>query len=117
MRRADCADGTSGPRQVPDQAPGLAALDAGLEVREVPGEPEELELERERQRVERGPAAQAGRQRVEDGQEARHRLERALVPLLLDEEPEHRLRADEPDGEPVRILARRPMRVDERRPR
>ena len=115
MRRAACADGAPGTGQVAGEVRGLAALDARLQVREVPREPQELELERKCQRVERRAAAHAGRQRVQDGQEARHRLERALVPLLLDEEPEHRLRADEPDGEPIGILTRGPVRVDERR--
>ncbi len=91
-----------------------AALDAALEVRDVAGEPQKLELERERERIERRASPHACRNRVHCREEPRQRLERALVALLLDEEPQHRLGADEPDGEAVRILARRPMRVDER---
>ena len=56
----------------------------------------------------------AGGNRVDRLEEARQRLECALVPLLLDVEPQHRLRADEADREPIRILAGRAMRVDER---
>ncbi len=47
-------------------------------------------------------------------EEPRQRLEGPLVLLLLDEEPQHRLGADERDREPVRVLARRPVGVDER---
>ena len=83
-------------------------------MRKVPREPEELQLERQRERIERSPAAQAGRQGVEHRQVPGHRLERPLVPLLLDEQPEHGLRTHEPDRQPVRVLARRSMRIDER---
>jgi hypothetical protein len=100
--RARCADGAAGPREVPDERVGSAALDAALEVRHVPGEPKELQLEREREWIEPGAAAQAGGDRVHRGEEPRQSLERALVPLLLDEQPEHRLGADEPDREAIR---------------
>ena len=112
--RARRAHGASRARQVADEAVRSAALDAALEMRDVAGEPQELELERERERVERCASARAGRDRVHRDEEARQRLERALVPLLLDEEPQHRLRPDEPDREAVRVFARRPVRVDER---
>ena len=110
-RRAHRAAGTG---EVADEPVRSAALDAALEVRDVAGEPQQLELERERDRIERGTSARARRDRVDRGEEPRQRLERALVALLLDEEPQHRLGADEPDREAVRILARRPVRVDER---
>ena len=55
-----------------------------------------------------------GRETVERLEETRQRLECALVPLLFDVQAQHRLGADEPDRKPVRILARRPVRIDER---
>ncbi len=82
-------------------------------MREVAGEPEELELERERERVERGPLGRAARQLVEQVEEPRQRLERARVPLLLVEQAQHRLGTDEPDAEPVRVLTGACMRADE----
>ena len=112
--RAGRAHRSPGSGEVADEAVGPAALDAALEVRDVAGEPQQLELERERERIERGTSARAGRNRIHGGEEPRQRLERALVALLLDEEPQHRLGADEPDREAVRILARGPVRVDER---
>ena len=48
------ADGAAGARQVADQGLSAAALDAALDVRDVAGEPEQLQLKGERQRVERG---------------------------------------------------------------
>ncbi len=53
------------------------------------------------------------RRLVEQLEEPRHRAERALVRLLLGEEPQHRLRADHPDREAVVVLARLVVRVDE----
>src|SRR5262249_12100861 len=100
MRPADCA---AGARREADELADGAALDARRHVRKVAREPGELELERERERVERGPAA--GRlDLVEEVEEARERRERPLVPLGLAEEPQHRLRPDQPDAEPVRLL-------------
>jgi len=83
-------------------------------VREVAGEPEQLELEAERERVESSAPPQTSRNGVENGQKAGERLERALVPLLLDEEPKHCLGADEADREAVGILPSRTVWVDER---
>src|SRR5919204_733767 len=57
-RRADRATRA---REVADERFRRAAFDAGIEVREVAGEPEELELKAERERVERRTAAQAAR--------------------------------------------------------
>ena len=62
-RRASGADRPSRARQIADEAFGRSALDAGLEMRQIAGEPEELELESERQRIEGRAAAQAGRAR------------------------------------------------------
>jgi hypothetical protein len=81
-------------------------------VRNIAGEPEQLELEREPERVEACAAAQALGNGVESREEALERLEPALVLLLLHEEAQHRLRAHEPHRAPVRILPRRPVRVD-----
>ena len=57
---------------------------------------------------------QPRRETVERLDETRQRLERARVPLLLDVQAQHRLGTDEPDRQPIRILARRPVRIDER---
>ena len=111
------ADGASRSRQVADERVRAAALDAALEMRDVAGEPEQLELERERERVEGRPPPKPRGSAVERGEEPRQRLERALVPLLLDEEPQHRLGADEADRRAIRVLPCRSMRVDERRAR
>jgi len=72
-------------------------------MRQVAREPEQLELEREPERVERRPRT-AVRRVVEKIEEARHRGERALVRLLLTEEAQHRLGADHPDGKAVVVL-------------
>ena len=72
----------------------LDALDARLEMREEAGEPEELELEREDEGVERWPAAGLRLALVEGVEEPRQREERAVVLLLLREEPQHRLEPD-----------------------
>src|SRR5206468_625062 len=90
-------------------------FDAALELREIAGQPEQLELKGERQRVERRTSAQAGRNRVDCGEEARDRLEGTLVLLLLDEQSEHGLGPDEPDREAIGVFTCRPVRVDERR--
>ena len=100
--------------QVADQPIGLPALDAALEVRHVAGEPQQLELERKRDRIERSTATRARRNRIHGGEEPRQRLEGALVALLFDEEPQHRLGTDESDRQAVRVLARGPVCVDER---
>ena len=81
-------------------------------MREVAGEPEELELEREHERIHRW-ARRRGFQRVRQVEEARQGTEGPLVRLLLGEEPEHRLGGDEADPQPVRVLARLPVRVDQ----
>ena len=112
---ARAADGAAGLRRVADERRVVrAALGAARQVRQVAREPEQLELERERERVERG-ARRARAGLVERVEEARQRGERALVPLLLGEEAEHRLGADQPDAQAVRLLADgavRPHEVD-----
>ena len=80
-------------------------------MREVPGEPQQLELEREPERLQLRPGAR--RSVVKQIEEPRQRPERAVVGLLLGEETQHRLRADQPDRETVRVLPRCPVGVDE----
>ena len=73
---------------------------------DVAGEPQKLQLKGECEWIEPGTTSRAGRQSVDSREESRERLERALILLLLDEEAQHRLGADEPDREPVGILTR-----------
>ena len=85
-------------------------------MRQVARDPEQLELERERERVE-GWARRARAGLVQRVEEARQRDERAVVALLLGEEAEHRLGADQPDAQAVGLLANRavrPYEVDSR---
>ena len=63
-------------------------------MRQVAGEPEQLELEGEHKRIE-GRALGAFRQLVEEVEEARDRGEGALAGLLLAEAAEHRLQPDQ----------------------
>ena len=90
-----------------------AALDAASEVRQEPGEPEELQLEGEDERVERGPARLriAGVQSVE---EPGQRQEGAVVVLFLGEQLEHGLEPDEAHLEAVRISSDGVVRPYER---
>ena len=69
-------------------------------MRQEPGQPEQLELEREHERVEAGPRSSRWLVLVERVEEARQREERTLVALLLREQAQHRLEADEPDLKP-----------------
>ena len=106
-RRAARADGAAGARGVADERFSLgAALGAGGHVRQVAGQPEQLELEREPERIERGSVGRM-RRLIEKVEEPRQCGERPLVRLLLAEQPQHRLGADHPDREPVVVLARR----------
>src|SRR5919197_2767843 len=82
-------------------------------MRQVPGQPEQLQLERERERVERGPNRRETRRRVEQIEKPRECAERALVGLLLDEQAQHRLGADQPDVESIRVIANELMRRDQ----
>ena len=79
-------------------------------MRQVTGEPEQLELEREREWVERRLCGRPARNRVETLEEARQRREGTLVALLLREEAQHRLGAHEPDTEPVGLVPHLVMR-------
>jgi len=81
-------------------------------VRQIAGEPEELQLEREGECVDRRPL-RGLRGLVEQIEEARQRREGPLVPLLLGEEPEHRLGADQADAEAVEVGACRLVGSDE----
>ena len=82
-------------------------------MRQIAREPEQLELEAERERIRRRTLALAGLGLVEQVEEARERLERAGVRLLLGEEAEHRLQRHEADTEPVRVFPRRPVGAQE----
>ena len=63
-------------------------------MREVAGEPEQLQLKGEDERVERGLGRKRGLDVVEEVEEARQRIEGGRVGVLLDEEAKHRLEAD-----------------------
>src|SRR5581483_10480712 len=108
---AAAADGAPCGWRVPDERSVAAALGAAADVRKVPREPEQLQLEREAERLEVGAAASANV--VEEVEESGERLERPNVRLLLDEQPQHRLRADQPDGQPERVLSRGAVRPHE----
>ena len=60
-----------------------------------------------------GRPARLRRPRVQRIEESRQGEERAVVPLLLGVQPEHRLEADQPDLEAVRVDADRVVRADE----
>ena len=83
-------------------------------MRDVAREPKQLELERECERIQGSASCQVGSDRIHRREKPRQRLESALIPLLLDEEAQHRFDADESDREPIRVLAGRAMRIDER---
>ena len=105
------AHGATGTRGEADE-PGLAALDAARQVRQVAREPEQLQLEGEDERVERR-ALRARRRVVEQVEEPRERGEGALVRLRLAEEAQHRLGADQADVQAVAVLAGGVVRAQE----
>ncbi len=82
-------------------------------MRQVAREPKQLELEGERERVERRACIRDLVGLVEEVEEAGERLERPLVRLRLAEQAQHRLGPDQPHAEPVRLLARRPVGGDQ----
>ena len=81
-------------------------------MRQVAGEPEQLELKRERERVERRAFASRP-QSFDQAEEAGQRLEGAFVPLLFGEEAQHRLGAEQADTEPVLLFAHFMVRANE----
>src|SRR5437773_5421811 len=81
-------------------------------MRQVAGQPEQLELEGERERVQRRACGER-LELVEEVEETRQRLERARVRLLFGEEAQHRLRGEQADAEPVLLFARLMMRAEE----
>ena len=99
-------------REIPDEIALGTALDTAPEVRQIAGEPQELQLEPERQRVDGRTGRQRG-QLVERVQEPCERRERPLVRLLLGVEPQHRLQPDQPDLQAIRVRARAVVRADE----
>ena len=81
-------------------------------MRQVAGEPEQLELEREDERIERRPPV-AGLHLVEEVEEAREGDKGPVVPLLLREELQHGLEADEADRQTIVAVARGAVRTDQ----
>src|SRR4029077_18854139 len=72
--------------RVTDERLGLGAtVCAARQMRQVAGEPEQLKLKRERERVERRACA-SRLQSFDEAEEAGQRLEGAFVPLLFGEE-------------------------------
>ena len=96
-----------------DERVGRTAFDAGLEVRHVAGDPEQLELKREDDRVERRAGSTLQGSLVESIEKPRQRQKRLLVRLLLGEELQHRLEPDQPHLEPVRLGADPVVRAHE----
>ena len=82
-------------------------------MRRVAREPQQLELEPERERVERRTGRRAACERVHQVEEARDRLEGPCVRLLLREQAQHRLGTDEADAEPVLVRPGRVVRPDQ----
>jgi glutaredoxin 3 len=111
-RRAGTADRASGARRVGGERAVRPALGAALQVWEIAGEPEQLQLKREGEQVEPG-LGRAGRDLVSEVEKARERTEGALVRLLLREQLEHRLRAGERDTEPVGVIPGALVRADQ----
>src|SRR5262249_7175242 len=109
------AYGTARLGEKADEIAFLATLDAGAEMRQIAGHPEQLQLESEPERVVCG-ATGAPLALVERVEEARQRRERALVRLLLGEQAQHRLEPDQPDLEPVGVGTRPVVRPDQGRP-
>jgi hypothetical protein len=87
-----------------------AAVRAAREVRQVTRKPEQLQLERERERIERRPRKTFG-QLIDEVEETSDRSERSGIPLLLGEQTQHRLCADQPDPEAVSHVTRRVVRA------
>ena len=91
---------------VADETSADAALDAAVQVRQVARRPRGASAGRTA-RAGRGPAVRAratGSRRAGRGTGQSH--EGTVVRLLLGKEAQHRLGADQPDREPVRVLAR-----------
>ncbi len=84
-------------------------------MRQVPREPKQLQLKRERERVERCPGRRPACRHllIEKLEEPRQSAECTRVRLLLGEEAEHRFEPDEPDVEPIRVLAGLVVRLDQ----
>ena len=90
------ADGAARPRRVADDVLLSSTLGAAADVRQVAREPEQFQLERKAKRIELGARRTAVRL-VEEIEEAGDRHEDAVVSLLLREEVQHGLGADEAD--------------------
>ena len=101
------------PAPVGDERRLRAALGARVEVRLVPGQPQQLSWKASASGSSAGRRDGPAAHLPGELEEAEQRPERALVRLLLGEEPEHRLRSDERDAEPVGILARLAVRSNQ----
>jgi hypothetical protein len=81
-------------------------------VRQIPRQPEQLQLKRKSERIERG-ARRSRLELVDKVEESCQGLERSRVPFLLCEQAQHRLGPDEPNPEPVLLLSDGVMRVQQ----
>lgn len=106
------ANGSACPWREADQGAVVPARRAAGQVREVPGEPEQLELKRENERIQTGRRGEVGRRSlVEDVQEAGQGVEGTWILVVLQEEPQDCLEPDMADGEPEPVGAARVMRT------
>jgi glutaredoxin 3 len=107
------ADRPSRPSREPHERLRVATGRTAREMRKVAGEPEELQLEGEHERLQ----GRLGRKRridiVQQVEKAGERMEGRWLRLLLDEEPQHGLEPDVPDRQSVWIGSRGVMRADE----
>jgi hypothetical protein len=80
---------------------------------QIAGEPEQLELEREYERIECRLGGECRLRLVEEIEEASKGMKGRRVSLLFDEKPEHRLEPDVPDRETISIRSAPIVGADE----
>ena len=110
---ADCAAGSC--RESDKRSVGAAAGAAG-EMRQIPGEPQELELEGEREWIEHGPVPPSCSRSfwtVQNVEEAHERVERTGILVMLDEQPQNGLEPDVAHRRSVGIARQALMRPEE----